>query len=1108
MKKLVILGSLSVLIIGVVVGWGSIREVGAKIADIFYGDPDMGPFDPGMSREEFMSKRSDAIALKRGVEKDKPFNPQLRVDAVKQLEQQEQKRSRMPASPAKTAVVAAWTEIGPNPIPNGQVVGGLQLPVSGRTIAIAVHPTNPNIVYVGTAQGGLYRTTNGGTTWTPLMDNALSLAIGAVAIAPSQPETIYVGTGEPQFSGDSFFGVGVYRIDNASSANPTITGPLNKDATNADIFTGRGVGKIIVHPTDPATIFVASTSGFGGISGSANNVLPSRGIYRSTNATAASPTFAKLTGLNAGANSSVRDIVIDPLNSNLLIANEITGGGTGGIYVSTDALSATPTFTQRVIFNSGLTSLLTAEFAIQHTAGPNPTIYAATGNPASGSTTAANGRVMMSTDGGTTWTTQITNNFCGGQCFYDIAVAVDPTDATKVYVGGTGAVTFASSSNSGVAFTASQANLHTDSQVIAVAPSLPSTIYFGSDGGIYKSTDSGATWSSFNNVTFRATQFQSIALHPTDPNFTIGGTQDNGTELRRSDSTWNRADFGDGGNSVIDQNATNTSTVSMYHTYFNQTGSLLGFARNDNGESASEGAWQFFGCGGTANGINCADTAVLFYAPLVRGPGNPNTIYYGTDRLYRSADKGVTATAVSQGPITASVAISAIGIAPQNDNIRIVGQNNGGLFATTTGAATLTDIDVGGAVPNNYIARAVVDPNNVNTAYVTLSVFGVVNVWKTTNLSNATPTWASVANGLPLVPVSAFVIDPLNSNNLFAGTDIGVYGSVDAGANWLPLGTGLPRVAVFDMAITNITPRKLRIATHGRGMWEYPLATRRARADFDGDGRSDISVYRPSEGNWYLNRSTAGFGVVRYGGAAGDVLIPGDYDGDGKADFAIWRPSDNPALADFYILNSNGFTISGYSHGLTTDIPVAGDFDGDGKNDIVVFRPSTGVWYLFETTTQTTRSAQFGLNGDIPMAIDGDGNGKADLTVFRPSNNTWYIAKPTGVPAQNFESIQFGLAGDILVPADYDGDNKDDLAVFRPSNGTWYILRSTDGGVSYIQFGASGDVPVPGDYDGDGKNDVAVYRAGTWYLNGSTAGFSATAFGLASDTAIPAKYHP
>ncbi len=282
----------------------------------------------------------------------------------------------------------------------------------------------------------------------------------------------------------------------------------------------------------------------------------------------------------------------------------------------------------------------------------------------------------------------------------------------------------------------------------------------------------------------------------------------------------------------------------------------------------------------------------------------------------------------------------------------------------------------------------------------------------------------------------------------------------------------------------------------------------KSRADFDGDGKTDVSVYRPSDGNWYLSRSTAGFSAIHWGGNAGDVIVPGDYDGDGKADYAIWRPSDTPNVTDFYILNSNGFTVSGYSHGLTTDIPVPGDFDGDGKSDIAVWRPSTGTWWIYGSLSQTTTGAQFGSTGDIPMSMDSDGDGKANLAVFRPSNNTWYIARNTGVPAQNFDAVQWGQAGDVLVPADYDGDNKDDVAVFRPSNGVWYIRRSTDSGVTFTQFGQAGDIAVPGDYDGDGKDDVAVYRGGTWYLNRSTSGFAAVAFGAAGDSPIPAAYHP
>ncbi|HQZ81998.1 MAG TPA: FG-GAP-like repeat-containing protein [Pyrinomonadaceae bacterium] len=278
----------------------------------------------------------------------------------------------------------------------------------------------------------------------------------------------------------------------------------------------------------------------------------------------------------------------------------------------------------------------------------------------------------------------------------------------------------------------------------------------------------------------------------------------------------------------------------------------------------------------------------------------------------------------------------------------------------------------------------------------------------------------------------------------------------------------------------------------------------KSRADFDGDGKTDFSVFRPSEGNWYALGSTAGFGVLHWG-AAGDVIVPGDYDGDGKADLAVWRANDTPGVTDFYILNSNGFTVTGISHGSTGDIPVAGDFDGDGKADAVVFRPSDNNWYIFASQAQTTTVIPFGASGDVPVSIDPDGDGKANLAVYRPSEGNWYIQNATGSAVNVFA---FGSAGDRLVPADYDGDDKDDIAVFRPSNGTWYILNSSNGSVSYIPFGTSGDVAVPGDYDGDGKDDVAVYRNGVWYVNRSTAGFTVANFGLGTDQPIPAGYIP
>lgn len=767
-----------------------------------------------MDKESYMLHRATNIARLRGVEEGEDLDPALRQSAVAVMQRQ---LTRLAKGGGPT-----WTEIGPAPIPNGQTVP-VTTPVSGRVISIAVHPSNPDIVYVGTASGGLYRSTNGGSSWTAMMENAASLAIGALAIAPSQPDTLYVGTGEPNFSLDSLFGVGLYRITNASTATPTIAGPFQQNGAAANVFRGRSIAAIRVHPTNPDTVFVATASGLSGIGGITSPTLPARGIYRSTNATTATPTFERLTGLAGNANVAVRDIVIDPQNPNLLVAAVVATPPNGGLHRSIDALAASPAFTLEEFFDASTTSELTAELAIRHGAGDaDPVIYAATGN--------LGGRVLMSVNSGDTWTQQIDNNFCTPQCFYDIAIAVDPTDSTRVYLGGAPAVPFAASTNSGTSFANSASGLHVDSHVIAVAPSNPSIIYFGSDGGIYRSNNNGSTWNVLNNGDFRATQFMSIATHPRDHEFLIGGTQDNGTNHRKPDTSWFRVDYGDGGFATIDQNAVDTTNVRMYHTYYNAP-TLMGYGTVSNIASASDGNWNFVGCqaaGATVNGITCTGS-VLFYAPLALGPGTPNTVYYGTDRLYRSANNGTNHTVVSQAPITASVPISAIAIAPNDDNVRIVGQSNGGLFRTLDGSATLADADAGGTVPAQYIGRILINPDDNDIVYVALAGYAGtgLNIWKSTNFLAATPTWTAAATGIPNIPVSALAINPDDANHIFAGTDIGVYHSTDAGANWLPLGSGMPAVPVFGLAFNGpdnpAGKGPLRAATHGRGIWEIDI---------------------------------------------------------------------------------------------------------------------------------------------------------------------------------------------------------------------------------------------------------------------------------------------
>jgi subtilisin-like proprotein convertase family protein len=283
-----------------------------------------------------------------------------------------------------------------------------------------------------------------------------------------------------------------------------------------------------------------------------------------------------------------------------------------------------------------------------------------------------------------------------------------------------------------------------------------------------------------------------------------------------------------------------------------------------------------------------------------------------------------------------------------------------------------------------------------------------------------------------------------------------------------------------------------------------PLTNSDARADFDGDGKTDLSVFRPSEGNWYLNRSTAGFTVVHWG-LGSDTLVPGDYDGDDKTDTAVYRPSNTLGVPDFFVLRSSNSTVFGIEFGLVGDVPIPGDYTGGDLDDFAVYRQSTGYWYTYANPTPPVT---LGPEGSIvtitfvgttgtPVSGDFDGDDISDITMFNAG--VWTIRKSTGGTA----TVNWGQAGDKLVPADYDGDGKDDEAVFR--NGSWLIHGSL-GTDTTVNWGLGTDVPVPGDYDGDGKDDVAVYRNGIWYVNGSTSGIVISNFGLGSDSAVARTY--
>src|SRR5436190_12213277 len=216
-------------------------------------DADLGKFGSRIDREEYLRARDEYIARRRGIEPGRPFDPSLRGRAIETMERQEKNRrfESIINGDITPAAGGAWTPIGPLTLPNG--VGPSTGPTSGRVTAIAVDPSNSNKVYLGTAQGGVWRSLDGGTTWTSIFDNAQTQAIGALAVAPSNPKILYVGTGEFNSCADCFFGVGLYRIDNADGA-ATLNGPINPTITlnglTYQIFQGRSITKILVHPTD------------------------------------------------------------------------------------------------------------------------------------------------------------------------------------------------------------------------------------------------------------------------------------------------------------------------------------------------------------------------------------------------------------------------------------------------------------------------------------------------------------------------------------------------------------------------------------------------------------------------------------------------------------------------------------------------------------------------------------------------------------------------------------------------------------------------------------------------------------------------------------------
>ena len=668
---------------------------------------------------------------------------------------------------------ARWKSLGPSNI-------------GGRLIDVVMDPRTPGTLYVAAGTGGVWKSTDGGVTLASVWADDLPQSMGALAIAPDG--TLYAGTGEPDHGGGgSYYGTGVYRSTDGGRSWHSL-GLTNTGA----------IGRIRIDPTDPRRIFVAAQGRLFDTGGD-------RGLYLSVDG--GSSWQRVLNGLNSSTgaidvsiNPGDPDVVLAALWDKLRFPDGREYGGPGsGLYRSADGGRTWGRIGDPLPTPESEPGRIGVTFA------PSDPLraYAIT-NDRIGNLTG----FFVSTDAGATWVRPGTGEAAldaadGGFAWWFGRLWVDPGDADHLFSAG---VPMMESRDGGATWIQGR-GIHVDQHALAWDPHTPGRVYVGNDGGLYWSDENGnvvGTWTASQFQPYM--QFYAMDASAQDVTRVSGGTQDNGSLRSWGGTDWNNYRGGDGMMNRI-------NPVDMFNVYAcAQNGACV---RSDNG-------------GDTITNIRprFAGTRFNWVSPLEIAPGKPDTVYFGSNILNRSDDRGVTWRAVSPdltgGPTprntTSYGTITTIGIAPTDENIVYVGTDDGRLWVTRDGGGTWTRL-VDPDLPDRWVTRVTVDPENPNLAWVTYSGFK----WESETqphvlmTQDGGTTWVDISGRLPQAPVNDVIRHPDHDQWLYVGTDMGVFFSPNMGRLWHKVGRSFPVVPVNDIHLHAATGT-LFAATFGRGI--------------------------------------------------------------------------------------------------------------------------------------------------------------------------------------------------------------------------------------------------------------------------------------------------